>query len=85
MQFQNQILITLTNPKKIKIKINHKPKNKIVMPAKPPTVSNLVQDNIDILNETLSKELLEELTRKYGYKENKNIYEKNREHIIKNI
>ena len=65
---------TNTNPKKKKIKINLKPKNEIVIPAKLPTVSkmsNLVQDNFDILNEMLSKELLEELTRKYGYKEDK--------------
>ena len=63
---------TKPNPKKIKIKINPKPKNEIVMPEKLPTDrSNLVQDNFDILNEMLSKELLEELTRKYGYKEDK--------------
>ena len=60
------------NPKKTKIKIKPKPKNEIVIPAKLPTdLSNLVQDNIDILNEMLSKELVEELTRKYDYKENK--------------
>ena len=73
-----------TNPKKIKIKINHKPKNEIVMPAKLPTVSNLVQDNFDILNEMLSKELLEELTRKYGYKEDKK-YSENSEDKERNV
>ena len=60
------------NPKKIKIKIKSKPKNEIIIPVLATTVPNLVQDNIDILNETLSKELLEELTRKYGYKKEDN-------------
>ena len=69
---------TNPNPKKLKIKINIKSKNEIVMPAKSPTtVPNLVQDNIVILNETLSKELLEELTRKYGYKDDKEDKERN--------
>jgi len=80
---------TNPNPKKTKIKIKPKPKNEIVIPAKLPTdrtkMSNLVQDNFDILNETLSKELVEELTRKYCYKEDKENNKENRERNVYNF
>ena len=77
---------TNPNPKKIKIKIKPKPKNEFVMPAKLPTDrSNLVEDNIDILNEMLSKELVEELTCKYGYNEDKEDNKENRERNVYNF
>ena len=76
---------TNPNPKKLKIKIKPKPKNEIIIQVPATTVPNLVQDNIDILNETLSKELLEDLTRKYGYKEDKENNKDNRERNVYNF
>ena len=80
---------TNQNPKKIKIKIKPKPKNEIVIAiaeAEVPTnLSNLVQDNIVILNEMLSKELLEELTRKYDYKDDKEYKEDSKENRERNV
>ena len=77
---------TNPNPKKTKIKIKPKPKNETVISAKLPTdLSNLVQDNIVILNEIMSKELIEELTRKYGYNDEKEDKEDNKENRERNI
>ena len=74
-----------TNPKKIKIKIKPKPKNEIVISVKSATtVPNLVQENFEIFNEMLSKELLEELTRKYGY-EDKEYSKENGERNVYNF
>ena len=70
------------NPKKIIIKRKPKQKSEIVMPVPVTTVLNLVQSNIDILNELLSKELVEELIRKYDFKDDKEDNKDNRERNI---
>jgi len=74
----NETNETMKSKSKKNIKIKPKPpiirENTMMLP-----IINLIEDNLDILKEMLSKELLEELAREYDYNKEMENNKENRE------